>query len=388
METTLGYQKIKEQEEKLAQFIKPFFSQHNSRRTALQYTTGLLSRAERKNSWQLAEEAGLKDPYTFQHLLGRASWDPNALRDHIQTAGIQEKQGGILIIDETGFLKKGKQSAGVARQYSGTAGRIENCQVGVFLAYASANQHLLIDRELYVPQEWFKDRARCKKAGIVESVTFKTKPELAQTMLERAFEHGLKPAYVVGDQVYGHYGLRSFLEQKQCAYVLGIPSNHQVYIGMQPYQVSQLASKVDTWQRLSAGKGTKGERYYHWQAIEINGLNPDGWGHWLLLRRNIKEPDTISYYLVFSRLDTSLEELAKAAGSRWIIETCFERSKGELGLDHYEVRSYVGWYKHITLCLVSLLFLESMRAEFRQLEQKKKRKESSMKAFLKHRGLA
>ena len=260
----------------------------------------------------------------------------------------------------------------MARQYSGTAGRVENCQVGVFLAHATANQHLLIDRELYIPQEWFKDRARCVKAGIPESVVFKTKPQLAQDMLEGAFKHGINPAYVVGDQVYGGAGLRTFLEQKQCGYVVGIASNYQVYIDTTPYKVNELCVREDTWHQLSAGKGSKGGRYYEWQLIEINGINADGWGHWVLFRRNIKNSDKVSYYIVYARRGSSIEELAKVAGSRWIIETSFATSKGEVGLDHYQVRSCIGWYRHITLCLVSLLFLEGMRKEFVEIEQEKK----------------
>jgi SRSO17 transposase len=203
-----------------------------------------------------------------------------------------------LIIDETGFLKKGNQSAGVARQYSGTAGRVENSQIGVFLAYRGANQHLLIDRELYIPQAWFKDKERCKKVRIPDNLVFKTKPELAQHTLARAFAHGIKPAWVVADQVYG-------------------------------------------------------------------------WESWLLLRRSIKDPEKVSYYIAFGRKRTTLGELAKAAGSRWIIETCFQTSKGEIGLDHYQLRSYVGWYAHITLCLVGLLFLEKIREGINQVEEKK-----------------
>jgi SRSO17 transposase len=387
METTLVYQQVKEQERKIAQFLQPFFARHDALRAVLQYTTGLLSKTDRKNTWQLSEEAGLKSPYSFQHLLGRSGWDSEGLRDHLQKDGIKKKEGGILAIDETGFLKKGKQSAGVARQYSGTAGRIENCQIGVFLAYETEGQRLFVDRELYIPQAWFEDSERCKKARLPENLVFKTKPELAECMLVRAFANGIKPAWVVGDQVYGRHELRSFLEQNQCAYVLGIPSNYQVSTGLDKYQVSQLVEGVKNWQKISAGKGTKGERYYQWQRIVINTGSPDGWERWLLLRRNIKEPEKVSYYIAFGRKETSLEELAKAAGSRWIIETCFQTSKGELGLDQYEVRSYVGWYAHITLCMVSLLFLEEMKEQVNQVDQEKKRTESTMKAFLSKHGL-
>lgn len=381
MERTLVYQQVKEEERQLAQLLQPFFVRHDSLRAALQYTTGLLSHVARKNTWQLAEEAGLNSPYSFQHLLGRAAWDSEALRDHLQINGLKEKEGGILVIDETGFLKKGNQSAGVARQYSGTAGRVENCQIGVFLAYGIANQRLLIDRGLYIPQVWFKDSQRCKKARIPEDLVFKTNPELAQCMLARAFSHGLKPAWVVGDQVYGGYELRSFLEENQCAYVLGIPANYQVHIGLYSYQVSQLVERVENWQKLSAGQGAKGERYYQWQAIVINSGSPDGWERWLLLRRSVKEPEKVSYYIAFGRKETSLEELAKAAGSRWIIETCFETSKGELGLDQYQLRSYVGWYAHITLSLVGLLFLEKMRDGLKQMDQEKKGENQVCKRF-------
>jgi SRSO17 transposase len=278
METTSVYQQVKDQEEKLAQFLKPFFVRPELLRAAIQYMSGLLNRVERKNTWQLAAATGLNAPYTFQHLLGRVAWDSHALRDHLQIVGIKEKKEGILVIGETAFLKKGNQSAGVARQYNRTSRRWENAQMGLFLAYASGDQQLLIDRELYIPPAWFADSQRCKKAKVPENLVYRTKPELAQCMLTRAFAHGIMPAWVVANQVYGVNEFRSFLEQNQCAYLLGIPGTYQVRIGLNLYQVSQVAERVGNWQKLSSGNETKAAGYDQWQHVGINSVNPAGWG--------------------------------------------------------------------------------------------------------------
>lgn len=301
---------------------------------------------------------------------------------------LNEKEGGILAIDETGFLKKGSQSAGVARQYSGTAGKIENCQIGVFLSYAVKDDLLLIDRELYIPKEWFEDENRCKQAGIPQEVTFKTKPQLAQIMLERAFNHGIRPSWVVGDEVYGVYQLRSYLEENKCPYVLAVASNYHVSLGLSQHKVSCLLAKVNLQdvECLSAGYGTKGERYYQWYRQEINSLSPDGWNRWLLFRKNLKNSQDVAYYIAFCSHSISLQDRVKAAGSRWTIEECFGASKGEVGLDHYEVRSYTGWYRHMTLCLLALNFLSKLKNELNQVEKKKARSRC-MKDFLSQRNL-
>src|SRR3954452_15654980 len=174
--------------------IGPLFARSDARERAMSYLAGLLSPAERKNSWQLAEQSGDPNPYGFQHLLGRADWDADVLRDKLRTyvTDYLAEPDAVGVIDETGFLKKGMHSAGVARQYSGTAGRVENCQMGVFLAYASAQGHTLLDRELYLPKEWIDDRERCRRAGIPDDRAFATKPALAQQMLARTFDAGVR----------------------------------------------------------------------------------------------------------------------------------------------------------------------------------------------------
>jgi SRSO17 transposase len=298
----------------MLKFLKPFFAREEARQTALKYIQGLISRIERKNSWQLAEEAGLKTPYAFQHLLNRALWSADELRDKLQTDIFSKKEGGILAIDETGFLKKGKQSAGVARQYSGTAGRIENCQIGVFLSYAIKEELILVDRKLYIPKEWFEDKKLCEQAGVPQEVNFKTKPQLAKMMVQQALSQGIRPSWVVGDEVYGVWSLRSYLEENKTSYVLAVASNYHVSLDLSQQKVS--AIPVKDWQRLSAGKGSKGERYYEWQRLEINSDSPEGWIRYLLFRKSIRDPEEISYYIVFCPTSISLQDMAEAAGSR------------------------------------------------------------------------
>jgi len=370
------------------------FSRIETKTSAACYFRSLISTVERKNSWQLAEQSGFETPYAFQYLLGRAQWDVAQLRDLVQQYVVgTEPEEAILSLDETGFLKKGNKSAGVGRQYTGTAGRIENCQVGVFLSYATSHGRALIDRELYIPQDWFKDKFRCKEAGIPDSVEFKKKPELAQEMLQRAFNNQIKPAWVLGDEVYSSYKLRSFLESYLQPYVLAVASNHTVTIGFEQHKVNELLKSVapHAWQTISAGSGSKGQRYYQWMRMVINSDSPDGWERWLLIRRNIKAQNEIAFYIAFAPKSKTLEDMAQAAGSRWTIEECFEMAKGEVGLDQYEVRSWIGWYRHITFAMLALSFLTKIRwnleqSEIRLLE--KKVQGNPMLYFLKSRGLA
>lgn len=381
--------------QRITQMLAEHFSREETRVTVVAYLRGLLSTVERKNSWQLAEQAGLENPYAFQYLLGRALWNADHLRDKVRdyTVGHLGNTAGILSIDETGFLKKGKQSAGVGRQYSGTAGRIENCQIGVFLSYATQRGRTLIDRELYIPQDWFKDKKRCHFAGIPAEINFKTKPELAKQMLIRTFASGLKPAWVVGDEIYGGYELRVFLEDNQQAYLLAVPSNYCVAKGFQQHRVNVLLRSVPAhaWKKLSAGEGSKGQRYYDWYRLKINSVSPQGWARWLVFRRAIKDNSDVAFYIAFSPTRNSLADMAKAAGSRWTIEECFEMAKGEVGLDQYEVRSFTGWYRHITLSMLALSFLSKLCYQLNQDElalfQKKTKRKKSMKVFLQNRGL-
>ena len=379
----------------IQEILQDSFSRIETKASAMSYFQGLISTVERKNSWQLAEQAGCENPYAFQYLLGRATWDVSRLRDSVRqyVVSFMPEEEGVLSIDETGFLKKGSKSAGVGRQYTGTAGRIENCQVGVFLSYATSQGRALIDRELYIPQDWFKDRLRCKEAGIPTTLEFKKKPELAQEMLQRAFDNRIKPAWVLGDEVYSSYKLRAFLESYLQPYVLAVASNCSITIGFEQYKANELleSTEAGAWQTISAGEGSKGQRYYQWARRIINSDSPDGWERWLLIRRSIKDQYDVAFYIAFAPNIKSLEDMAKAAGSRWTIEECFEMAKGEVGLDQYEVRSWVGWYRHITLAMFALAFLTKLRWNLEQNEVKlleKKVSNNPMYPFLKSRGLA
>jgi SRSO17 transposase len=370
--------------------LAPHFPNAAARATAAAYLQSLLRNVERKNSWQLAEAAGLANPYGFQHLLGRAQWDAEAVRDdHCQNVltGLGQ-QDAVLAIDESGCIKKGDKSAGVARQYCGASGKIDNCQVGVFLSWQTAKGHALIDRALYLPQEWIDDSARCRAAGIPEGVTFATKPELARRMVERAREAGARPAWVVADAVYGADSkLRFFLEERQQPYVMAVSSNQSVWVELTQYRVKTLAAQLPAkaWRRLTVGAGAKGPRRFEWAAVPINHpYDPRRWQRWLLVRRSCDDPEDLAFYLAFGSAGTSLEALARVAGRRWAIEEAFAQGKGEVGLDQYEVRSWVGWHRHMTLALVALALLVLTRA---QLFARPASPRPTMAAFKKSRGL-
>jgi SRSO17 transposase len=345
------------------------FGRPEPRRRALQYLKGLLSPVERKNSWQLAEQAGEPTPDGMQRLLATADWDAEQVR-HDLRAYVVEHLGdpeAVLVVDETGFLKKGTKSVGVQRQYSGTAGRIENCQIGVFLAYASAAGRTFLDRELYLPKEWAADRARRQEAGVPEVVEFRTKPQLARVMLERALDAGVPAAWVTGDEIYGgDRRLRLWLEERQVPHVLAVKSTEPLWTRTTWRQVAAktLAAAVpeEAWQRVSAGDGAKGPRVYDWARVPIRAVPEAGWDYWLLVRRSVADPTDLAYYVCFCPAETPLERLVQVAGTRWAIEESFESAKGEVGLDHYEVRRWPGWYRHITLALLAHAYLTVTRA--------------------------
>ena len=382
----------------LARRLAPYFARSQSRDRVLAYLRGLLSEAERKNSWQVAEVCGESTPYGFQYLLSRADWDADAVRDELHTY-LRQHLGdphGVLVLDETGFLKKGRYSAGVARQYSGTAGKVDNCQIGVFLSYASPLGHALLDRELYLPQAWTGDRERCRQAGIPEDRHFATKPQLAQQMLARAFAAGVPAAWVTGDSVYGdNRQLRRWLEAQPQAYVLAVSGKEYVGLGAQPRQVKALLASlpVEGWTRLSAGDGAKGPRWYDWRWLPLADPVDPTWRRWLLVRRSLSEPTDLTAYVVFAPPPTTLEEVVRVAGSRWTVESSFEAAKGEVGLDQYEVRSWTAWYRHITLAMWALALLTVMRAGTIAVEALKKSRRPSpeaspLAAFKARRGLA
>ena len=365
--------------ERVHECIASRFRRPEPRRRALAYLRGLLSPVERKNGWQLAEQAGDATPDGVQRLLYNYRWDADLVRDDLRDYVVEHlgEAGGVVVVDETGFLKKGDKSAGVQRQYSGTAGRIENCQVGVFLAYASAKGRTLLDRELYLPQVWARDRERCREAGVPEDAVFRTKPQLAQLMLGRAVELGVPFTWFTGDEVYGSdRKLRLWLEREEIPHVLAIKSNEKLWAltdkGPLQVRADRLASGLaeSGWVRLSAGNGAKGPRVYDWAVVEIRPLREPDKGHWLLARRSIAKPGELSYYICFGPAGASLEELIRVAGTRWAIEECFEEAKGEVGLDQYEVRRWDGWHRHITLAMLAQAYLTVIRHQ--ALEQGEK----------------
>jgi SRSO17 transposase len=375
--------------------LAPYFERAEPRRRALAYLQGLLSPAERKNSWQLAEVSGDASPYGVQHLLRRARWEPDAVRDELRRYVIQHlgDPEAVLVIDETGFLKKGRYSAGVARQYSGTAGRIENCQIGVFLAYASRHGYTLLDRELYLPEAWTNDRVRCQQAGTPAARRFATKPALAQQMLQRTLAAGVPAQWVTGDSVYGDdRRLRMWLESCPQAYVLTVSGKEYVWLDWQQRRVSAILAALpeDGWIRLSAGEGTKGPRWYDWRWLPLAAPLEPGWCRRLLIRRSASEPTDMAASVVFAPEDTPLEAVVRVAGRRWTIESCFEAAKSDVGLDHYEVRSWTGWYRHITLAMWALALLAVLRAGAIAVEAFKKSPSpgpSSLAVFKASRGL-
>jgi SRSO17 transposase len=320
----------------LAARIAPRFGRAEPRRRALAYLRGLLAPLERKNGWQLAEAAGDATPDGVQDFLSRMRWDADAVRDDLR-AYVVEHLGdpdAVLVLDESGFLKKGDKSAGVQRQYSGTAGRIENCQVGVFLGYASRHGRALIDRALYLPERWIGDPARCAAVG----VPF---------------------AWVAGDSVYGaDHRIRRRLEARGRGYVLAVTSGQR--LGFVPVENWLAKVPPEGWRRLSAGEGAKGPRFYDWAYLPYRGAAP-GWRMGLLIRRSPAKPDDLAYHLTHAPEGTTLAELVRVAGTRWTIESCFEAAKGEVGLDEYEVRSWTGWHRHVTLAMLAHAYLAVLR---------------------------
>jgi SRSO17 transposase len=350
--------------------IAPRFRRAEPRRRALAYLRGLTSPVERKNGWQLAELAGERTPDGMQRLLATADWDADQVRDDLRAYVVEQlgEPDGVLVVDETGFLKKGPKSAGVQRQYSGTAGRIENCQIGVFLAYASRQGRTFLDRELYLPKEWAADEARREEAAVPTTVAFRTKPQLARAMLERALDAGVPAAWVTADAVYGgDRRLRLWLEERELPHVLAVKRTEPLWTRTTWRQLAAqtLAAGVsaDAWERLSAGEGTKGPRVYDWARVPIRALPEPGWDYWLLVRRSLTDPTDRAYYVCFCPAKTSLEQLVRVAGTRWAIEESFESAKGAVGLDQYEVRRWPGWYRHITLALLAHAYLTVTRTE-------------------------
>jgi SRSO17 transposase len=359
----------------LARFGR-LFVRAEPREQAGRYLEGLLGPVERKNGWQLAEAIGDARPWRTQRVLSHVLWDEEAARDLCRDHAVERlgAEDAVLVVDETGFLKKGRHSAGVARQYSGTAGKVENSQVGVFLAYGSRKGHALIDRRLYLPEAWAGDAERRRAAKIPDDVPFRTKPEMAREMIARALDAGVPCGWVLGDEVYGADGrLRAMLEQRGKPYLLAIRSNDRLEAELDGrvgrHEPGRLARALPprAWRRLSAGAGTKGERLYDWARVRLARPRDEEGGdppreRWLLARRSIADPADLAYFVVFGPAGLRLVDLARVAGRRWLVEECFEAAKQEVGLADYEVRSWHGWHRHVTLAMLALAFLAGLRA--------------------------
>jgi SRSO17 transposase len=341
------------------------FARAEARERATRYLVGLLERVSRKNGWQLAEAMGETGPRAVQRLLSAATWDTDGVRDDLRdyvVAHLGDEATGLLIVDETGFLKKGRKSCGVARQYSGTAGATENCQVGVFLAYASQDGAAFIDRTLYLPREWTEDRGRRIEAGVPEDTRFATKIELAQRMLGRAFDADVPARWVVADAFYGRsHELRRWLEERERPYALMIPKTNAVWYRGRRERAEQVGQWLCPEPSLSP-----------WACLELSEECAAGMRRWLLVRCDAEDPDEHAYFLVFGPEGTAVAELVRVCTARWQIEEGFAQAKGEVGLDQYEVRQWEAWHRHATLCLLAHAYLVVLRQAAQQEERGEK----------------
>jgi SRSO17 transposase len=338
------------------------FRRREARVRARACIAGMLSGLERKTGWSLAEHAGERTPDGMQRLFTTAKWDEDLVRDDLRgyvTAALGGPDG-VLIGDDTGFEKKGACSAGVQRQYTGTAGKVTNCQLGVFLAYAGPEGRALIDRELYLPRSWTGDPERLAAAKAPAGMAFQTKPQLLRAMIERAIDAQVPFGWVTADEAYGDNGpLRAFLEEKQFGYVLAVSRDHVITTPAGRKRADALAAVLPkaAWQRLSCGNGAKGRRYYDWAIIATGRPEIS-----LLVRRSIARPRELAFYLCHTLHPVSLARLAQVAGTRWAVEECFQAGKNEAGLDHYQVRQYKAWYRYVTLAMLALAWLAVTRA--------------------------
>lgn len=340
------------------------FRRVESRRTARAFLAGLLSMVERKTCWQLAEQAGHRSPRRMQRLLGEAAWDAEEVRDDVRAFVVDQlaHPEAVLICDETGFVKKGRASAGVQRQYSGTAGRIENSQVAVFLSYASPRGRALIDRRLYVPRSWIDDPDRRQAAGIPDDLAFATKPQLAWHMIAAALRAGVTVRFVTGDECYGRDPLlRASLREHHVGYVMAIARNQRTQLSAglrERVDVTEANLSRIAWQRYSCGRGSKGPRFYDWAFVHIDGDGPGV--HSLLIRRN--RAGELAFYLCWTPAPTPLSALVRAAGARWAVEETFQIGKGQVGLDHYQCRTWTAWHRFTVLAMAALAVLVAITA--------------------------
>jgi SRSO17 transposase len=357
--------------------IHPLFSHPSTAASASSFLDGLLGPERRKTGWMRAEAAGDKGPWRQQAVLGRSHWDADALRDVVRDYALESlaDPDATLVIDETGFLKQGKASCGVGRQYTGSAGKITNCQIGVFAAYVGAKGHAFIDRQLYLPKDWTGNPERRAKAHVREDIRFATKPALAVAMVRRAVAAGVPFAWVAADTVYGVGELEMALRRAGKGYVLGVTGTHHFNAWARRPAVSGAASDIAQalpaarWVRLSAGDGTKGPRLYDWAYLELADLDPEefggpaGLGLWtrgLLIRRKLGDGG-LAFFTTWCPADTPMETLVRVEGRRWAVEDAFETAKTELGLAHNETRSWHGWHRHVSLVMLAFAMLAVIR---------------------------
>ena len=343
------------------------FARSEVRERARRYLVGLLERVERKNGWQLAEAIGEVGPRGVQRLLSAASWDADAVRDDLRAYVVDhlgDAASGVLILDDTGFVKKGDKSCGVGRQYTGTVGDTANAQVGVFLAYASKHGAAFVDRALYLPRAWTDDPERCRAAGIPKAVGFATKLTLAQRMLARALAADVPAAWVTADSAYGRsHAFRRWLEEQGRAYALMVPNTHAVRYEGRRQTSAKLAERLpDTaWRSVTVGAGTSSADQQAWACLPLSEPCAPGMQRWLLIRRGGDDGDDLRFFLAYGAEATSEAELLRVCGVRWQIEECFAQAKGEVGLDQYEVRTWDAWHRFVTLCLLAHAGLVAMR---------------------------
>ncbi len=353
--------------EELHRRIGHSFARSEARERARRYLAGLLGRVERKNGWQLAEAIGERDPQGVQRLLNAAKWDADAVRDDLREYVVEhlgDEESGVLIVDETGFLKKGEKSVGVARQYTGTAGDTVNCQVGVFLAYASKEGAAFVDRALYLPRAWTNVPARRAEASVPEELIFRNKIELAEIMLERAFEAELPARWVLADSFYGRsHAFRMWLEERIRPYAVMVPKTNAVPLGGRKKKIEKLVERLPegAFSEVRPAQDASGRRPWEWAFLDLAPDPEKGMRRWLLVRRSTDDPEDMGFYQAYGPEGTLTEELVRVCQERWAVEECFAEAKGEVGLDHYEVRTWGAWHRHITLCLLAHAFLAVTR---------------------------
>ena len=374
--------------------MRPLFRQERVAISAGQFLDGLLGEERRKTGWMRAEAAGDPGPWRQQAILGRGHWDADALRDIVRGYALETlaDADAVLVVDETGFLKQGKTSCGVARQYTGSAGKITNCQIGVFTSYVSRHGHAFIDRALYLPKAWTDDRNRMARAHVPENVPFATKPALALAMIERAIAAAVPFSWVAADSVYGVGDIEMALKRAAKGYVLGVNANHPFRSWDKPLAVAGTAKDIaealpeDAWRRLSAGDGTKGTRLHDWVYPELADLDandfdatfPGIWTRGLLIRRNIADGD-LACFSTWCPIGTPMEKLVMVEGHRWAIEDSFETAKNELGLDHNETRSWHGWHRHVSLVMLAFAMMTVIRQRANAMPPQKTMRRSGHK---------